>query len=589
MASKRRAPAAVAGLGAAVMVLFILPNPFNVPQTNPTATAEYAPVPGNSDDSAENANFGETGLANSSGIGAGGTGAGNLPGFLRPPPPEFKPRQKLCVGNPPRQTEDPLSPPCVPFFEGDNHGATFQGVTGKSIKVVMFNDLGVEGDMTQPWDPSDESTGTNPTLVRTIKAQLRYFQTRFQTYGRRVDLIAQDSTGSSCAQQQGDAALTETDFQPFAAVHLGDPKECYQHQLAVAYGTPSFGLSFDIKRAYYQEARPYIWGFMPDQETMVGWSAAFICKKLWQDGQGRAKFTSDENLKGKPRRFAMLTPERHWRGPDVEEEGKLMKKYLAEKCNLSEEPDIVFDTYTASSTTAPSGGREASTLMPRYKANDVTTIICYCIPVQSEVTVSQMQNTATSIDYFPEWYWDSASVMDKGMWQRVHGSKYQQSFGTSHYWRGKSFEEQYPFTSYVSMEPGTRPDMRWNFQIYHLLLNVFEAIQAAGPRLTPESVEQGMYTFQYLHPENPYVPSGGYGNYGRYATGDQTFIDTAMGWSWDPTGTPPGAQAGSGCIRPMYKGRRFFAETWPPGDEDIFTNPPQPCTQDLQTVTGPGP
>src|SRR5687767_12772366 len=33
-------------------------------------------------------------------------------------------RVRQCVGDPPRQIEDPQSPPCVPYWSGDNGGAT---------------------------------------------------------------------------------------------------------------------------------------------------------------------------------------------------------------------------------------------------------------------------------------------------------------------------------------------------------------------------------------------------------------------------------------------------------------------------------
>jgi hypothetical protein len=583
----------VAGILAGLLVFLVLPNPLKVPQQNPTATAEYAPVPGNSDDAAENANFGETGLAGSPGIGAGGSGAGQLPGIFTPPPPVFKPRQKLCVGSPPRQTEDPLSPPCVPFFEGDNGGATFQGVTDKEIKVVLYNDLGIEGDMNQPWEPEDDNHGTgtgyeNINLVRTVKAQLRYFQQRYQTYGRTVHMIALPSTGSSCPQQAGDAALTKADHRPFAAVVFGDGKPCYQEKLAHDYGTPSFGLSFDVKHKFYQDNAPYIWGFMPDQETMQEWSAAFVCTKLWQNGAGTAKFTDDDEVKGKKRKFAFVYGTQHHRGPAMQEEADLMLKFLKERCGLVAGDNMYVDTYQAQSPTAPAGAREAPGYMQKYKTNNVTTMICYCLPVQTELTVTQFQNAANTLEYHPEWYWDDVSAMDRGIWQSTFGSREQKSLGTSYLWRAGAFSTQYAYQAYQSVEPGSAPNSRFNFNIYHLMLNLFEGIQAAGPKLTPESVEQGMYTFTYVHPENPYVPSGGYGPYGPRATSDQTFIDTAMGWWWDPDGTPPGGQRNSGCIRPIHGGKRFFADQWPAGDDDLFKKETAPCSQDLQKLADPG-
>jgi hypothetical protein len=68
----------------------------------------------------------------------GGEGEGAPP---LPPLPGGKgvnPSNKRCVGNPPRQTEDPTSPPCVAFFDGDNFGSTYQGVTGEEIRVLIY-------------------------------------------------------------------------------------------------------------------------------------------------------------------------------------------------------------------------------------------------------------------------------------------------------------------------------------------------------------------------------------------------------------------------------------------------------------------
>src|SRR5688572_11108045 len=35
-----------------------------------------------------------------------------------------KARVRRCVGNPPRQIEDPQSPPCVNYWQGNNGGST---------------------------------------------------------------------------------------------------------------------------------------------------------------------------------------------------------------------------------------------------------------------------------------------------------------------------------------------------------------------------------------------------------------------------------------------------------------------------------
>src|SRR5581483_5682288 len=114
----RRYPPLAASVVALALAVFALPSALNLPQANPGQTLEYAPVPGSS-------NSGQSGNFAGLGLGQGGQAQG---GGLAPPPAPAgtgsQPSGKQCVGNPPRQTEDPLSPPCVAFYSGNNGGAT---------------------------------------------------------------------------------------------------------------------------------------------------------------------------------------------------------------------------------------------------------------------------------------------------------------------------------------------------------------------------------------------------------------------------------------------------------------------------------
>ncbi|MCI0347640.1 MAG: hypothetical protein L0221_19740, partial [Chloroflexi bacterium] len=131
-----------------LIVLAVLPSSLNFPQSNPTETLEYAPVP---PDDSENppppaGNLGSLGLGTTSAI-ADQAAAAPLP----PVQSIAKDASaKRCVGNPPRQTEDPLAPPCVAFFQGDNFGATYQGVTRDEVRILLYvdgnyNDVGSRG------------------------------------------------------------------------------------------------------------------------------------------------------------------------------------------------------------------------------------------------------------------------------------------------------------------------------------------------------------------------------------------------------------------------------------------------------------
>ncbi len=573
----QRWPAAAAGICAALLIVLVLPNPLRVPQQNPTATAEYAPVPGNSEDSPNDGNFGETGLADSPGVGFGGDGSGALPGtqFSPPPPPQFRPRQKACVGNPPRQTEDPLSPPCVPFFDGDNGGSTWPGVTRDEIVVVFYNDLGVEANLSAPYQTSDEEGNQGlyeqTALVRTLKAQLRYFQSRYQTYGRTVRMMAVPSGGGPATlppQRQGDAISAYSDHHPFATASLVENAQDFYVKMA-EYKIPSFGWNEDVPVENYNKVAPYVWSFGPDQETETDWSAGFICRKL----KGRiARYSPDPDLNTLPRKFGLVYPTKSQRGPTQMQLALLLKERL-KKCGV----EVLPATYEEG------GARASATHMAKFKAEKVTTVICYCIPVIDETTVTHMQNSATSVNYFPEWYWDHASAMDRPSWQQIYGSKRHVGFGVSYLWRQPAFTQSYAYQAYLNQEPGTQPNTRFNFEIYHIFLNLFEAIQAAGPHLTPGSVQKGMYTFRYINLKNPWLPTGSYGDVGP---SPYTFLDTAMAWWWDPAGTPPGGKNGEGCIRLLRGGRRYYGHEWPVGDDGL-RDTSLPCSEDTRKIANP--
>jgi hypothetical protein len=96
-----------------------------------------------------------------------------------------------------------------------------------------------------------------------------------------------------------------------------------------------------------------------------------------------------------------------------------------------------------------------------------------------------------------------------------------------------------------------------------------------------------MFTFNYLDRANPWLPTGGYGPYGRDAVSDYTFVDTAMAVSWDPAGTAPGGLRGEGCMRVGREGLRYYAGEWPKGDGDLF-QAGDPCTADQYKDVDPG-
>src|SRR5688500_7914568 len=234
----RKYPPLVAILVALILAVAVLPSALNLPQTNPTQTLEYAPVPPEDDEPPPEitGNLSSLGLGSSSGVeGSAGEGAGpTIPPIVAK---GKNPTTKRCVGSPPRQTEDPIAPPCVAFFQGDNFGNTYQGVTKDEIRLLIYVDSGindVEGskgseirpenqyyDLFVPQDPKGEHR-----IVTSLRGWQRYFNDRFQTYGRTVHFFVYfSSRDKSPENRRADAADNYSKIKPFAALTAAEENE----------------------------------------------------------------------------------------------------------------------------------------------------------------------------------------------------------------------------------------------------------------------------------------------------------------------------------------------------------------------------
>src|SRR5262249_54240556 len=133
---------------------------------------------------------------------------------------------------PPHQTEDPLSPPCVAYFDGDNGGATAQGVTGSEIVVVFYLDAASFADCSPPDQSPAQHTyydlGKPPVpseqmecYTRILRNWQRYFNDRYQTYKRTVHFWAYLSgTTATPETRRADAEDIYKKLHPFATIFM---------------------------------------------------------------------------------------------------------------------------------------------------------------------------------------------------------------------------------------------------------------------------------------------------------------------------------------------------------------------------------
>jgi len=576
----RKYPPLISILVALVLAIAVLPSALNLPQTNPTQTLEYAPVPPEDDDVPPPAgNLSSLGLGSSSGVAEdalGGDGGG-----VPPPPPlgggkGVNPSTKRCVGNPPRQTEDPSSPPCVAFFDGDNFGATYQGVSGDEIRLLVYIDSRVaETGGSRGQEERPESTiidlfeppkAGEPEHVQVdaYRAWQRYFNDRYQTYGRAVHFFLHfGSSSTSPEARRADASEGFAQVKPFAVLTDALGNELDYVEAMARRGVLNFGSFNSKEEKFFSRFPKVVWGYKPSIELAAKTFSSYVCSKAVRNP---VALSGNPGENGKPRKFGMLhTTDENYPGlirlaELVQQQvgacgGEITRFATFEKCCLAMNNN--------------DAGDGAATNMSEFKQSGVTTILW---PGGIE---GHHGRAAAAQDYYPEWLVLGDGTLDTNHPVRLSANT-------------KAFDGRAITVSAEPFEPGIeqqlcyqalreagalrpRSDMHWMCEPYRNLTQVFTGIQVAGPRLGPTSVDKGYHAIPPVRSADPQVPAC------FYNTGDYTCVKDTQALIWDAEGAAPGDNR-PGCWRAIQAGKRYLTGEHPEGNINVNITGSEPCT-----------
>ena len=543
----RRYPA-LGFLAVAALLASLLPSALRVPLSGPSASAELAPVPGKSD--AAPGDLSALGQPSSGGLGGetalGALGRGGrggldaMPGNETTPPPDNgrgrNPSNKRCVGKPPRQTEDPLSPPCVAFFDGDNGGATAKGVTRDEIRLAFYS--GCSNGGPEQLTAVDEN-GSDPQA-----ALLRFFNTRYQAYGRRVR--AWTFTTPACVNARPEekrAAFDRLNQQvdPFVVVVVQAGDEALTQRAAEAGVWVNAG---GAERRLFRANAPYLHNFLPDLEGYVEHIAEMLCAKL----AGRpARYSGNPLDTTRTRRFGVL----YGNVRTGKRDALLVADEVRRRCG---------DRAGEVSVPATVALGNEATNVARWIEEGVTTVVNLFGGSEPYHAAA-----ADAAGWHPEWLWVPGSTTNVGFRAFYSPAQMAHSFGlTADPRQPERKEEAHSYRAFREACPGCpEPPANMNGRYQQLLL-VFTGIQAAGPRLTVANIDRGLRAIPPHQSTDPFSPSA------YYAPDDYTFVKDATVIRWDPKGQ---TADGVGCWRYVEHGKRYRAEDWRthPVDDDFDT------------------
>lgn len=537
--SRQRRPVAPATLYSTLTVAILVlvgAIALTVRQTPPPPVAEFAPqVQQIKQAPAEQALIGAP---------AGGRIPPSPPPETAPPPRGVRvvPRQLRCVGNPPRQTEDPQSPPCISFWQGDNGGATYQGVTRDEIRLLV-------------------PTSQNDSVRRLYRALEKHFNTRYQFYGRRLRFVySRTNTGSADpAAQKAHAADDVPRFKPFVVT---DYKSAQGYWYQQEIGRRKI-LYANATGVYTNRNHPTVYTYiMPAEEVFAG-LGEWACKRL----AGKTARFAGGDLTLKRRVFGIILHT----APEDPTTADALQAELG-RCGVKV-------AYSSRNEIGVSGVDPATAagVIAKMQQAGVTSVFCLC----QLFNYGAVQTAASRQNYYPEWLTSSFGTTDQNAFIKLGGNPPEQmahAFGITQQPRQVPKEDE-PFF-WAAREGDPSYDLTANqaafaeqaYQVYRPLLILASGIQMAGPRLTNETFMKGLASTVFPNPEFPTNP--GKVSFAGGRKGMTT--DHAEFW-WSNTVRSPFAGDGAGSFCYVDHGRRYPKGALPRGSDDVFFRPDTEC------------
>ena len=439
---------------------------------------------------------------------------------------------------------DPYSPPCI-AFSGSNGGATTRGVTAKDI-VVAVRILDEKGfQQTLAALAGAEITDEPDDIKRTITAFETYFNKYFQFYGRKIKIEYYNGKGSGTdellgggqAEAQADAINVAQTKKAFAELNGTSAPfaDALHRQKVMAFGTPY------LSRKWHNERRPFVWSIATDCSIVAETAGEFYVNLL----AGKNADYAGPDLKGKKRVLAGLSPENPWYAECHNDFDAFIK------ARTGSEPEL----HTNYRLDINSMSNQAANVVSQLKSRGATSVFCGCDPIFPVFLTTK----AAEQNYNPEWVVVGVALTDHDLvgqlydqeqWSRASGVSYAGSILPQRAGLG--------YAAYKTLrkdEPAFAVEIIYA-QMYMLALG----IQLAGPNLTPETFEKGMFSYP-----------GGKGLYGTWGFPNGNYTpqrDTRILW-WDPDRISTYNRK-KGAYVEAYGGKRFPLGQLPKGKPDLF-------------------
>lgn len=451
------------------------------------------------------------------------------------------------------------APDCVPVWRGrDNGGATWNGVSAAAINVVYY--LGPPGGLAAA---VQGATSTNAETLATAQAFVAMFNKTSALYGRQVNLIPFNASGSGSdtVAAQADAVRVANQLHAFASIGGPAQTNVYSQELArlhvlcIACGT------FTTAAALRQGA-PYLWVDTPAIDSLLNTAVTYVIDQL--NGK-KAIWAGEASFRRRKRLFEVVDNQANPPNPD----GLALANEIRDRLRKAH-ANFVSDqalNYQLDLTTLPD---QAATIAAKLKEENVTTIVFAGDPIMP----IYLTRAAAKIDYYPEWVITGTILTDTSTLGRYYDqTEWAHAFGVSALPVPLSIDstEAYRLYSWWFGAGHIPPAAKTASTILPAIQDLFEGLELAGPTLTPSSFRSGLFAAPPVG-GGPTAPVVAYGAHGAPPTPSYASpIDYTFVW-WSSTARGPDEEGtqGTGLMEHVQGGRRYRLGTVPSAPVEMF-------------------
>jgi hypothetical protein len=421
---------------------------------------------------------------------------------------------------------------------------TYQGVTDKEIKIVMFS--------CQPNEQVDALLATQGLAATEeeyqamIDASVKFMNENYELYGRKIvwKRVIGDCTLTppDPAKARQAAAEVAREEKPFLVHHYASGPST--HDVWSQAGILSTGGPTQVVQNY-SGRRPFRWDIFTDGNQTAEQIGEYVCKKLAKKPASHAGTVIHPSIGNRTttRKFAVVTPDN---GDGANLPTARQAASIIKGCSGTDTPLF---TYASDINRAE---EQTRVVVAGLIENKVTSVVCMC----DAIAPAFLTNGLTRNNYFPEHVLPGANLMDYDLLGRLYDKQqWQHAFGPSQLANAIPHAQSDATKIWRAAGNSGQPCASCNL-VTGYMLQMGLMFQQAGPNLNPLTVEQGLVGQRYSRGGWNETKGNGSITLQRYGPNDYTGLSDFREVYWSETAVSA-IDGKPGAYIPMDNGRRF--------------------------------